>query len=278
MLDFKESFVKVNDVNLKIIEKGEGPTVLFLHGFPDSSYLWRYQMERLAQEGYHTLAIDQRGFGESDKPKEVDNYQMKILVEDVKGVMDHLNIESAYVVAHDWGANVGWALAAKYPEKVKKYVPIASGYPVYNKTQDGYEKSWYVYAFLFKNVAEELFSKDNFYLLRQWGRNHSETEKWVKDMSRPGALTAAFNWYRANYAPENKFAVDFEYKPIDMPTMGIFGIHDPFLEEIRMINSTNYVNNKWRYERVYDAGHWVQLDKPNYINYLLLEFFDEKGE
>lgn len=270
-LDVVNHTIQVNGVKLNVVEKGEGSAVVFLHGFPDSWSLWRNQIDALSKAGYRTIAIDQRGFGNSDKPKDVKAYEMPLLVEDVKGVMDELHIENAHIVAHDWGACVGWALAAKYPERVNRFIPIASGYPIYNRTIDGLEKSWYVYMIQF-SMAEDLFSKDNYSLLRQWGRNHSETPKWVKEMSRPGALTGAFNWYRANYSPANNFVIPFEYKEIEAPTMGIFGVNDPFLEEIRMLSSSRYVKGTWRYERVYNAGHWVQLDQSDYVNDLILEF------
>lgn len=272
---FKDSErqVEINGVSLNVVDGGgEGPAVLFLHGFPDGWELWRHQMTALAKAGFRVVAFDQRGFGDSDKPAEVDAYVIQTLVADAVGVLDHLNIQSAHVICHDWGANVGWALASHHPDRVEKFVPIASGHPKFNRTIEGNEKSWYVYLFQFEGVAEELLAKDNFSLFRQLVRNHPECRDWIADLERPGALTGAMNWYRANYAPANGFALPMDVGMIEGPAMGIFGKDDVLLQEVRMLGSDKWVKSGWRYERVNDAGHWAQLDQPDYINWLILDF------
>lgn len=268
----EQKLLQINGGQLNVVDVGEGPVVLFLHGFPDGWSLWRHQMTALLAAGFRVLAFDQRGFGDSHKPLAVEAYAMQQLVADAVALLDALSIDKVHLVCHDWGANVGWALASHHPERVEKFVPIASGHPKFNRTIEGHEKSWYVYLFQFEGIAETLLSRDNFALFRQLVRNHPETLRWIADLERPGALTAAMNWYRANYSPANGFALPMDIGDIQAPALGIFGKDDVLLQEIRMIGSDKYAKGGWQYERVSDAGHWVQLDQPDYVNWLLLNF------
>ena len=104
--------IETNGLRFHVAEEGTGPAVLLLHGFPDSSSLWRYQIPALVQAGFRVIAPDLRGFGESDKPAETEAYELSVIVNDVVGLLDALQIQSAHVVCHDWGAIVGWLLAA----------------------------------------------------------------------------------------------------------------------------------------------------------------------
>ena len=113
-------------------------------------------------------------------------------------------IERAHLVAHDWGAAAGWALAALHPERVNRLVALSVGHPAtfWQSGLDQREKSWYMLLFQFRGTAEELLTRDDWQLFRDWVRHHPEAEHWIKGLQRPGALTAALNWYRANVAPE----------------------------------------------------------------------------
>lgn len=281
MLEVFEAHQKVAEIDggeINYVDFGSGPAVVFLHGFPDGWRLWRHQMETLADAGYRVIAMDQRGFGDSHKPAETSAYEMQLLVGDVLGLMDHAGVEQADIVCHDWGANVGWALASSQPGRVRRFVPIASGHPKFARTIEGFEKSWYVFVFQFEGVAENLLSRDSFAVFRQLVRNHPETPRWIADLERPGALTAAMNWYRANYSPSRGFALPMDVGSVSAPTMGIFGVDDVLLQELRMITSSQHTTGGWRYERVSGAGHWVQLDDPDYVNWLLLDFLGRAEE
>ncbi|WP_017746555.1 alpha/beta fold hydrolase [Scytonema hofmannii] len=94
--------IQIGHLNFHVLEEGNGLPVLLLHGFPDSSYLWRHQIPALATEGMHIIAPDLRGFGESDKPAEPEFYKLQLIVEDVIGILNQLGIERTHVVGHDW--------------------------------------------------------------------------------------------------------------------------------------------------------------------------------
>ena len=101
---------------------------------------------------------------------------------------------------------------------------------------------------------------------------HSETARWIADLSRPGALTVALNWYRANVAPESLFAEPQPYPTIAAPTLGIWSSNDAYLTEEQMARSEAHVTGSWRHERIERASHWLQLDAPERVNRLLVDF------
>jgi pimeloyl-ACP methyl ester carboxylesterase len=218
---------------------------------------------------------DLRGFGESDKPVAVEAYQMPLLVGDVVGMLDALGLTRVRVVSHDWGAVVGWLLAAMLPERVERLVAMAVGHPgsFARPTIEQREKSWYMLFVQFAGIAEEQLMRDDWQLMRAWGRNHAEAHHWIADLSRPGALSAALNWYRANVHPAASVATDAAELPaVRVPVLGMWSSGDAFLTEAQMTNSARFISAGWTYERVDGASHWLQLDQPERINASLVRF------
>ena len=258
---------------LAVQDLGDGPAVVLLHGFPDSHALWREQTAALADVGFRVIAPDLRGFGESSKPVGVENYNILTLASDVTGMLDALSISKAHVVGHDWGAALAWALAAFAPERVDHLVALSVGHPS-SFARAGIaqrEKSWYMLLFQFEDIAEQWLSASDFANLRAWS-GHPDIERVVADLSRPGALTAALNWYRANVHPRSMIAPPITFPPIQAPTMGVWSTGDGALIEAGMTGSAAFVQGQWRYERIEGAGHWMQLDAPDRVNALLLDF------
>lgn len=276
-LDVTEKHLKVNGYEFRVMEQGSGPAVLLLHGFPDSWYLWRHQIPVLVESGYRVIVPDQRGFGESEKPAEVEAYQLPNLASDILGILDELDVERTHIVAHDWGSSVAWVFAAIYPDRVERFVPLSLGHPsIFTEFPNGQlEKSWYILLFQFEGVAEKMFMKNDWALLKEWSRHHEESEKWIKDLSRSGALTAAMNWYRANLMPESLPSMPLEMPNVQAPTLGIWSSGDELLKEEQMVRSEEKVTGSWRYERVDGASHWLQLDRPEVLNKLIVEFLTE---
>lgn len=106
-------------------EAGDGPLVLCCHGFPELAYSWRHQITALADAGYHAVAPDQRGYGASSRPEQVAAYDIEHLTGDVLGIFDAFGVERAFVVGHDWGANVAWHTALRAPERVAGVVGMS---------------------------------------------------------------------------------------------------------------------------------------------------------
>jgi pimeloyl-ACP methyl ester carboxylesterase len=261
-------------VTLAMLDEGEGAPVLLLHGFPDSSQLWRHQIPALAGAGMRAIAPDLRGFGESDKPEAVEEYAVVRSIADMLAVLDALDVERAHVVGHDWGAGLAWALAAYVPARVERLVVMSVGHPntLRQPSIEQREKGWYQLLFQFTGVAEALIQRDDWKLFREMLADARDRERYIADLSRPGALTAALNWYRANASPEQELRRTRPFPAVDVPTMGIWSSGDNYLTEDGMIRSGEHVTGTWRYERVEGAGHWLQLDQPDRLNELLLDF------
>ncbi|HEY7489879.1 MAG TPA: alpha/beta fold hydrolase, partial [Candidatus Tectomicrobia bacterium] len=119
--------IQVGGLHFHLLDAGSGPAVLLLHGFPDSSYLWRHQIPALVEAGFRAIAPDLRGFGDSDRPEGPEAYALACILEDLVGLLDSLHIERAHLVTHDWGAAAGWALAALRPERVNRLVALSVG-------------------------------------------------------------------------------------------------------------------------------------------------------
>ncbi|HEX7037569.1 MAG TPA: alpha/beta hydrolase [Pseudomonadales bacterium] len=113
-----ERRIATNGIELNIVEQGDGPLVLLLHGFPESWYSWRHQLAPLADAGYHAVALDMRGYGKSDKPEAIEAYNQVEVMNDVIGLIPALGYETAVVIGHDWGAPTAWGTALHHPDKV----------------------------------------------------------------------------------------------------------------------------------------------------------------
>ena len=259
---------------LAVRDEGEGDAVLLLHGFPDSSRLWRHQIPALVGAGLRAIAPDLRGFGESDKPEAVEEYAIARSVADMVAVLDALELERAHVVGHDWGAGLAWALAAYVPERVERLVVMSVGHPNTLRAPSirQREKAWYQLLFQFTGVAEELIQRDDWKLFREMLGDAADRDRYLADLSRPGALTAGLNWYRANASPEQELRRTRPFPAVGVPTLGIWSSGDNYLTEDGMVRSADHVTGAWRYERIEGAGHWLQLDAPERVNELLLEF------
>lgn len=275
--------IGVNDIELEVqVAEPAGdpgaPAVLLLHGWPDSHRLWRHQVPALTAAGFRAVAPDLRGFGDSDRPEDVAAYGLAHILGDVVGVLDHLGIGRAHVVGHDWGAAVAWALAALLPDRVDHLVALSVGHPAAFRAAGlpQREKSWYMLLFQFEGVAERWLSDDDYANFRSWSQ-HPDAEAAIADLSRPGALTASLNWYRANLPPVTLVEPALEVPPVVRPTMGLWSNGDMALVEENVTGSAAHVTAQWRYERIDDAGHWIPLEAADELTALLLDFLPAPG-
>lgn len=265
----------VNGIDLYVVDEGSGPAVLLLHGFPNTAHLWRNQISALVAEGFRVIAPDLRGYGRSTMPEDVDDYSIINVTEDLRLLMDELEVEDAHVVGHDWGAATAWAFASFYAPRVTSLVAISVGHPASFTKANVHQlaRSWYMMFFQFTGVAETLMSANNWAFFRAWLKNEADIDRWIEELSRPGALTAALNWYRAN-VPPSSYLTDsgIDWPRIEVPVMGMWSSKDFALLEEQMTGSAEYVAGPWRYERLDDIGHWMQTEAPERVNALLLDF------
>jgi pimeloyl-ACP methyl ester carboxylesterase len=279
--------VDCNGVGFSAVVDGPegGPAVVLLHGWPDSSRVWRHQVPALAAAGHRVIAPDLRGFGDSDRPEGTEAYRMRLLGGDVVGIVEALGVAGPFaVVGHDWGAALAWMLASVFAaDRVERLAVLSAGHPEALRRAGlrQLRRSWYVLLFQFKGLAERWLSKDDWAHFRRFcaagGYPAADIDAAVAELSRPGALTAGLEWYRANWTPRSLVARPLGLPPVRCPTLGIWGAGDPALTEEQMRGSADYVSGPWRYERFDGSGHWPQLDAPERVNDLLVEFLRGAG-
>ena len=168
----KHRIVDTNGIRMHIAEQGTGPLVVLCHGFPESWYSWRHQLPALADAGFHAIAPDMRGYGQTDAPAGIDQYTIFHLVGDIVGVLDALKEDSAVIVGHDWGAPVAWHAALLRPDRFRAvaglsvpFTPRNTARPTTVMPQTD-EAQFYQLYFQAPGVAEKEFERDVRYTFR----------------------------------------------------------------------------------------------------------------
>ena len=159
-------FIKTNGIRMAVYEQGAGPAVILLHGFPELAYSWRHQLPALAAAGFRAIAPDQRGYGATTAPPNVEDYCAAELIEDIHGLLDALELESATFVGHDWGALLLWQMAMLAPDRIDRLITL--NIPHFPRTPaDPIEiarrrlgDDFYIVNFQDSNEADRLFEKD----------------------------------------------------------------------------------------------------------------------
>lgn len=264
--------VRSGDINLLVNVDGEGPTILLLHGWPDTSALWDEVAPQLIEAGFRIAVPDLRGCGRSDKPRDVESYRMHHLVGDVIAVVDALGGEKVTLVGHDWGAALAWIVATFRADLVERLVVLSVGHPtaLYGAGITQQVKSWYMLLFQFEGAGEAFLRKNDYEALRRWS-GHPRADSVIEELERDGQMTTHLLWYRANVAP-NAFVVPPPALPsVEVPVLGIWSSGDFALTEHQMTNSGDYCANVFRYVRV-EGGHWIPIDEPTTVSREIVAF------
>ncbi len=252
---------------------GDGPPLVLLHGFPDTGTCWRHQIAPLAALGRTVIVPDQRGCGATDMAETVGAYRVDRLVQDVVDIVDALAPDAAFDLAgHDWGAAVGWHLCAAHPERVRRFAALSVGHPeAYRRAgAEQRRKGWYLFLFITPWLAETVLRTRRFRALTVNAPTREDAERWVRDLSRPGRLTAGLNWYRANLTAA---ALRSRLPAAAVPSLGVYGTADVALAEDQMTGSEAHVAAPWRYARLEGVGHWPQIEAAAAVNDLLARWF-----
>ena len=280
--NWQHNFIKTNGINLHYVSAGAGKLMLMLHGFPEFWYSWRHQIEEFSTD-YHTVAVDLRGYNDSDKPEGLSAYQMSEFVEDVRGVITGLGYEDCILVAHDWGGAIAWSFAYAYPEMVEKLIVLNIPHPAKFaeglKTPEQLAKSWYMLAFQIPWLPEFLCQLNDYQAIEEAfvGMAIDKTAFSAADLNayrdaaaKPGALTAMINYYR------NIFSQLFdrqaqEWQILDIPTLTIWGEEDTALGKELTYGTEAYVRD-WQIKYIPNCSHWVQQEQPALVNRYIREF------
>lgn len=266
--------IDLNGLQLAYVDTGIGEPLFLLHGFPDSADVWRRMLPGLVAAGYRVIAPDLRGFGQSAAPVTQSAYQAKYLMQDVLALKASLGFtQPVKLIAHDWGANLGWLLVSLFPQAFQAYVPISVGHPYAYAHDGGFEqqkKGWYAMAFQFEGLAEKLFSQHDWAAFRVFTQDNPELDRhWLPDLRRPGRFTAALNLYRANLGPSDR---PLQLAPTPVPIHGFYGADDLYLSQAQMQASGKYVAGSFDYQ-VVPGGHWLPLEQPELLVQASCAFF-----
>ncbi len=283
-----EGKISSGNIQLHYIAEGpdDGEPVLLLHGFPQFSYEWRYQLKALSAAGYRAIAPDLRGYHLSDRPEGVENYRLELLVEDVMAFYQAFGWTKANLVAHDWGGIIGWTFAGKHGPLLKKFVAIDIAHgAAFRKAQieniDQLMRSWYVWFLQAEAAPEQFFGKDRARQLINWlFRNKYDREVFSEEdinryremLSQPGQLTAAFNYYRANLSPEILYNGPEDMFPVvDVPTLLIYGKQDMAFTPSVWEDTAKFCSGPFRAVALDGVGHWAVEQAPEQVTQLILE-------
>jgi pimeloyl-ACP methyl ester carboxylesterase len=285
-------FVLINGVRLHCVEaypaatkvsnNTSSPLILLLHGFPEFWYSWRHQIPPLADAGYHVLAPDLRGYNLSDKPRGVGAYRMQALLGDVLGLIAQSGQKQVAIAGHDWGGVIAWHLAMHHPHVIRSLIILNAPHPAAYwrelRSSEQLFKSWYILFFQVPGLPEWMLSAGDFnWLARMLRRQpvHAEAfgpedvRRYKLALARPGALTAALNYYRALRYSAHRSAKDDA--PIPVPVLLLWGERDRYLSSRLTEQLSAWVPNL-NIVRFPDVSHWIQNDAPQRVNRLMIDF------
>ncbi|MBE9137009.1 alpha/beta hydrolase [Nodosilinea sp. LEGE 07088] len=276
----QQGFLETNGLRLHYVTQGQGPLMLFLHGFPEFWYAWRYQLDYFATH-YTCVALDLRGYNDSDKPEGVESYRLEVLVEDVRGAIAALGHDKLVLVGHDWGGAIAWAFAYAYPDLLQSLVVLNMPHPA--KFAEGLRtpqqmlRSWYVGAFQLPLLPELLLQAGDYWAIEQMLRgmaidkaafSDADLRAYKAAAAKPGALTAMVNYYRA-LTQDGLF--QSSWGVLDVPTLMIWGEEDAALGKELTLGTENYVSDL-RLRYIPRSSHWVQQEQPHQVNALMGKF------
>jgi pimeloyl-ACP methyl ester carboxylesterase len=313
----KDAWFEVNGVRLHAVEQGSGPIVLLCHGFPESSYSYRHQLPALEAAGFRAVAVDLRGFGESDRPEPVDQYSMLHFVGDLVGLLDALEVEAAVVVGHDLGASIAWQSALLRPDRFRAVVAMSVPFrprppaPPTTSMPQTTDQIFYQLYFQDLRVAAE-FDRDvpgtlrgffggasgeavelfNGMVPRQGGffasRPPVQTPPWLTDevldayaaeFKRRG-FAGALKWC-SNLDRNWELLAPFQGLRVTVPALFVAGERDPILRAYgydgAIAQMQQWTPNLQPPRILPGCGHWTQQERPNEVNQALVGFLRGLG-
>jgi pimeloyl-ACP methyl ester carboxylesterase len=266
--------VAANGLKFHVARAGDGPLMLFLHGFPEYWAMWRPMLEHFGARGWCAAAPDLRGYNLSEKPAAVEAYRAKHLMADVLALAAHYTRDKFVLVAHDWGGAVAWGVAIAHPERLEKLVMLNSPHPYlfwrelcHNPAQQ--RASEYMRFFRLEK-AERVLSENGYArLLGAFSDLDDNSRKaLVAAWSQPGALTGGLNYYRASpmFPPSaddpgaKKLQLKAEDFIIKVPTLVVWGERDTALLP-GCIDGLDQVVPDLKLVRVPEASHWIAREQ-----------------
>jgi pimeloyl-ACP methyl ester carboxylesterase len=254
-----------NGVKIHYASLGQGPLIVMIHGFPDFWYTWRDQMEALSDK-FQCVAIDQRGYNLSDKPKGVENYDVRLLVGDVVAVIKAVGRDKAIIVGHDWGGLVAWQVALNIPQMTDKLIILNLPHPrglsrelANNPAQQ--KASEYARNFQKPEAASALTPER----LAFWVKDPEAKKKYVEAFQRSD-MEAMLNYYKRNYPREPYVEDTSPVVKTKMPVLMIHGLGDTALLSGALNNTWDWMGQDLTLVTIPGASHFVQQDASDLVS------------
>lgn len=278
---FQHQYITTNQVRLHYVTQGEGPLMLMLHGFPEFWYSWQHQIPVFAQD-HKVVALDMRGYNNSEKPSDVSAYRMPELIKDVQGVIQGLGYDQCILVAHDWGGAIAWQFAYAHPEMLHKLIIMNLPHPA--KFQEALRsnpqqmlRSWYIGFFQVPVLPELMFQANDYRAIasmfseRATNKNAfspADLEAYKNAAAKRGALTAMINYYRSNL---DMLLNPKDWEVLDVPTLLLWGEDDFALGKELTYGTKDYVRNL-ELHYLSQCSHWIQQEQPELVNQYMRTF------
>ena len=241
--------------------------IILLHGFPESSYVWRKLMPDLSAKGFYCIAPNMRGYSKGARPKGRKHYFIDNLTQDILQIAQNAGKDKFHLIGHDWGAAIGWNLVSENPTKILSWTALSvphnqSFYEAIMNDPDQKRRSKYIKLFQLPFLPEYKMRKDDFKLFRKlWNRqSEDEIENYLSIFRQKGALTSILNYYRANYKFIKKSSSAQITGDVHTPTLFIWGRKDIAVGSIAVENGHKYMKSYYKFLEL-DAGHWLIQSK-----------------
>lgn len=278
-------YIHLPGVKVHYVEKGDRskPLMVFLHGFPEFWYSWRYQLEYFSTN-YWCVAVDNRGYGDSDKPTGIDKYSLNYLTEDVKNLVTALGRESCILVGHDWGGALGYAAAERYPELVRAYIVWnCCHFKAMKETQKKNPlqafMSWYMFFFQLPWLPERFMRLDDISIfngdLNEKG-NPDVAEAYKYTYRDYNSFNSPINYYRCAYQSPMPSYLDYaKGEKIRSPVLSLFGTDDTAISKDSINNSAKFCHD---FENVFfdGVGHWSPTQAADKINVVMERYLNKR--
>lgn len=277
---WKHEYITTNGIKLHYVTQGEGSLMLMLHGFPEFWYSWRNQIPEFAKN-FKVVALDLRGYNDSDKPQPQSAYVMDEFIQDIEGVIKGLGYDKCVLVGHDWGGAIAWSFAYAHPEMVEQLIILNMPHPA--KFSEGLRtpqqllRSSYIFLFQLPGIPELLLQSSDYQAIEtaftgmavnKNAFTKADIEAYKDAVGKRGALTAMLNYYR-NILQHR--LINRSWGILEVPTLMIWGESDTALGKELTYGTEMYVRN-FTIKYIPNCSHWVQQEQPQLVNQYMREF------
>jgi pimeloyl-ACP methyl ester carboxylesterase len=275
--------VQANGLDFEVATCGTGQRfALCLHGFPECSYSWRFQMPMLARLGYTVWAPNLRGYGGTSRPSRVRDYRIRHLVDDVAGLIDAAGAGETLLVGHDWGGAIAWLFALAEIRPLERFVVMNLPHPLRFRrglrTLRQLRRSWYIFFFQLPWLPERLLSASGARrvsgMIRGTARRKEAfpghvLEVYRQHAAQPGAVAAMLAYYRAYIRyPVDRELVRASFRTLHTPTLMIWGEEDTALG-LELTSGTEDLVEDFTFRPIPGVSHWVQQEAPDTVNAMI---------